>query len=79
MIRSMGPGETFGELSVLTRMPRSATVAAQTDVCLRLVTPEALEHELERNPVLGSFMSAITSRFCELEARLTANELPDES
>ena len=79
LIRSMGPGETFGELSVLTRMPRSATVAAQTDVCLRLVTPEALEHELERNPVLGSFMSAITSRFCELEARLTANELPDES
>ena len=75
LIRSMGPGETFGELSVLTRMPRSATVVAQTDVSLRLVTPEALDHELERNPVLASFMSAITTRFCELEARLAASNV----
>lgn len=71
-IRSMGPGDTFGELSVLTRKPRSATVVAQTDVSLRLVTPDALDRELARNPVLASFMSAVTNRFCDLEARFEA-------
>ena len=70
IIRSMGPGDTFGELSLLTGMPRSATVIAKSDVSLRLVTMEALDHELKRNPVLAAFMSAITSRFCDLEARL---------
>ena len=70
----MGPGDTFGELSVLTRMPRSATVVAQTNVKLRLVTLEALDLELKRNPVLASFMSAVTSRFCDLEARLNASK-----
>jgi serine/threonine-protein kinase len=71
-IRSMAPGETFGELSFLTRKPRSATVVAQTDVSLRLVTPDTLDLELERNPVLAAFMSAVTNRFCDLEARLEA-------
>jgi serine/threonine-protein kinase len=73
-IRSMGPGDTFGELSVLTRKPRSASVVAQTDVSLRLVTVDALDRELKRNPVLASFMSAVTSRFCDLEARLDASQ-----
>ena len=74
LIRSMGPGETFGELAVLTRRPRSASVVAQTDVSLRVVTPDALAHELERNPVLAAFLSAVTHRFCDLEARVDADE-----
>ena len=73
-IRSMGPGETFGELSLLSGKPRSATVIAQTDVSLRLVTLAALDRELNRNPVLASFMSAVTSRFGDLEARLEASQ-----
>jgi serine/threonine-protein kinase len=72
LIRSMGPGETFGELAVLTSRPRSASVVAQTDVSLRVVTPDALEHELQRNPVLAAFLSAVTNRFCDLEARFDA-------
>jgi len=69
-IRSMGAGETFGELSLLTGKPRSATVVAQTDVILRRITQQALDRELERNPVLASFMSAVASRFSELESKL---------
>ena len=74
LIRTMGPGEIFGELSVLTRKPRSATVVAQTDVTLRMVTPEALDRELAQNPILASFMAAVTSRFYDLEARLDASQ-----
>jgi hypothetical protein len=47
-------------------------VVAQTDVSLRVVTPDALEHELQRNPVLAAFLSAVTNRFCDLEARFDA-------
>lgn len=69
-IRALGPGETFGELSVITGQPRSATVIAQTDITLRVVTQEALDRELQGNPVLAAFMSAVTTRFCELEKKL---------
>lgn len=74
LIRRMGPGEAFGELSVLTGKPRSATVVAQTEVTLRLVTLDALDRELARNPILASFMSAVTTRFCDLEARLSTSQ-----
>lgn len=74
VIRSMGSGDAFGELAVLTRKRRTATVVARTDVELRLVTPEALDRELKRNPVLASFMSAVTARFADLDARLDSTE-----
>lgn len=74
LIRRMGPGEAFGELSVLIGKPRSATVVAQTEVTLRLVTLDALDRELARNPILASFMSAVTTRFCDLEARLNTSQ-----
>ncbi|MGB8221695.1 MAG: cyclic nucleotide-binding domain-containing protein [Polyangiales bacterium] len=74
LIRSMGPGEVFGELSVLSGKPRSATVVAKTDVSLRLVSPEALDRELAQNPILASFMSALTHRFGDLVARLNASQ-----
>jgi serine/threonine protein kinase len=74
LIRSMRPGEIFGELAVLTRKPRSATVVAKTDVSLRLVSQEALDRELAQNPILASFMSAVTSRFSDLEARMSASQ-----
>lgn len=38
-IAHLGPGEFFGELSVLDRMPRNATVAAETaTTCLALAS-----------------------------------------
>jgi CRP-like cAMP-binding protein len=77
LIRSMGPGDAFGELSVLTSLPRSATVVAKTEVVVRVVTPQTLERELGRNPVLAGFMSAVARRFMDLEARLAASEEED--
>jgi CRP-like cAMP-binding protein len=39
VVARLGPGEFFGELSVLDRMPRNATVAAETPTtCLALAS-----------------------------------------
>jgi eukaryotic-like serine/threonine-protein kinase len=70
LLRRMGAGDAFGELSVLSERPRSATVVAVTPVTVRVVTTSALKRELARNPVLHSFMTAVTSRFADIEAQL---------
>ena len=36
-VASAGPGETIGEIGVLDRMPRSATVVARTDMQVRVI------------------------------------------
>jgi serine/threonine-protein kinase len=64
-IRTMGPGEVFGEMAVLTGRPRSATVTAKTAVKVRIVNQASLEQELRRNPLLGSFVRTIVDRFAE--------------
>lgn len=66
-IRTMGPGEVFGEMAVLTGRPRSATVVAKTAVKAHVITQESLELELRRNPLLGSFVRTIASRFADSE------------
>lgn len=66
-IRTMGPGEVFGEMAVLTGRPRSATVTAKTTVKVRIITQSSLEQELRRNPLLGSFVRTIAARFAESE------------
>jgi len=64
-VRTMGPGEVFGEMSVLTGKPRSATVTAKTTVHFRVITKASLEQELRRNPLLGSFVRTVVGRFAE--------------
>lgn len=66
-IRTMGPGEVFGEMAILTGRPRSATVTAKTAVRARVITRDSLEQELRRNPLLGSFVRSIASRFADSE------------
>jgi len=38
------------------------------------VSPEALDRELAQNPILASFVSALTHRFRDLEARTNASQ-----
>jgi CRP-like cAMP-binding protein len=52
IVAHLGPGEFFGELSVLDRMPRNATVAADTPTtCLALASWD-FEKILLEQPVL---------------------------
>jgi N-acyl-L-homoserine lactone synthetase len=52
IINELGPGEIFGELSLLTNEPRSADVFASTDVDLMVIDKEIFHSQLLDNPTL---------------------------
>lgn len=70
-LRRMGAGEVFGETAILTGKPRSASVVALGDVCVKVVTAASLERELSPNSFLGAFVRVLAERFRELDDRLT--------
>jgi serine/threonine-protein kinase len=71
-LRTMGPGDVFGEMAVFSRKPRSASVRAATDVRLLVVTGEVLSKALGLNSWTGAFVKALADRFREADQRLRA-------
>jgi serine/threonine-protein kinase len=66
-LRTVGPGEVFGEVAFFTDAPRTANVEATTDVSVLVVTRAALEHELEQSSWMRAFVRAAIDRFVELD------------
>lgn len=71
VLRRMGPGDVFGETAILTGEPRSATVMAIDRLTVKVVTREALEHELRRQSWGGAFVKALAERFRDVDAQLS--------
>lgn len=54
LLDHMGPGDVFGEMSLLTGQPRSASVIANTDAVVYELDKEALDPVLRRRPELAA-------------------------
>jgi len=75
-VRMLGPGAVFGELSALDGGPRSATVVAQTDLRVIVVSQVAFMAATEASPEatmwllrrLGAEVRRLTERVFELSA-----------
>jgi tRNA A-37 threonylcarbamoyl transferase component Bud32 len=67
VLRRIGPGEIFGEMGLLTGEPRVASVVALERVRAMVITPEALDRELDRTSWLRILVEALASRFRELD------------
>lgn len=66
LVRTMGPGEIFGEMAILSPGPRTATVVAVTDVVVEVVTRQVLEHELTGlKPWMAALVRSLADRFRE--------------
>ena len=80
ILRTMGPGEVFGETAVFSPGPRTATVEASTEVLLRVLTRQSLSDGLGLGSLVGAFVVALADRFRELDAKLAAlgADAPDE-
>jgi CRP/FNR family cyclic AMP-dependent transcriptional regulator len=63
VVARLGPGEFFGELSVLDRMPRNATVAAETaTTCLALASWDFEKVLLDQPALTLSILRGVAAR-----------------
>ena len=68
--RMMGPGECFGELSLLHSAPRTATVTAETDMRLVVLGAREFSTLLEQVPsVTRNVLAAVAERLRETEGK----------
>jgi CRP-like cAMP-binding protein len=64
----MGPGSVFGEMSLLDGGPRSATVTAETDMRLLVLTSRGFSTVLRDVPMVAPrIMRALAERLREAE------------
>ncbi len=71
-IRTLAPGDMFGEYSLLTGAPRSATIQARTDCLVFEITKTDLMPVLEHAPELAEAMSHVLAiRQADLDRSLT--------
>jgi CRP-like cAMP-binding protein len=69
-VTSLGPGDYFGELSLLDRGPRSATVVAQTDMALIVLGQREFAGVLDEVPAMAhKLLAAMATRLREADAR----------
>jgi CRP/FNR family transcriptional regulator, cyclic AMP receptor protein len=69
LINRMKKGDFFGEIALVTRMPRTATVTATTDVRVLVITERDFAALLKKSPTVGRGVA-------EALAERVAPELP---
>ena len=62
-VNEMGPGDFFGEIALVTKRPRTATVVATSPVRALVITDRSFRTLLERQPeIQAKVMSALAAR-----------------
>lgn len=69
----LGPGDYFGELALLDRGPRSASVVADTDMTLLVLTQREFNRLLEDVPPLSrKLLAAMAGRLRDADSKVSA-------
>lgn len=69
----LGPGDYFGELALLDRQPRSATVIADTDMTLLNLTQRNFYSVLDEIPALArKLLAAMAGRLRDADSKVSA-------
>jgi CRP/FNR family transcriptional regulator, cyclic AMP receptor protein len=72
-LATLGPGDFFGEMSLLEVAPRAATVVAETDLSLLVLEPRGFASLLAVAPTVGmKMMRSMSQRLRALETATAA-------
>ncbi len=73
-VATLGPGRYFGELALLDRGPRSATVVANTDMQLVIISQREFVSVLDQVPTVAQkLLSSMAARLREADTRAVTN------
>jgi CRP-like cAMP-binding protein len=79
ILADMAEGETFGELALFDRRPRSASARAIGDTTLRVITREDVER-MDCDPLLRGLLASLSRRLRTIDdafERLMVREAPE--
>lgn len=76
-ISEIGKGKTIGDMAIIDHTPRSATVAAKTDVDLIILKKEDFDSILESDPHIGIKVLKGLTRLLSMNLRKTSSRLAD--
>ena len=69
-VATLGPGSYFGELALLDRKPRSASVVSETEMDLLVLSQRQFNSLLESVPTISrKMLAAMANRLREADAR----------
>jgi CRP-like cAMP-binding protein len=69
-VGSLGPGDAFGEIALIDRAPRSATITAQTDITSYMLPIWSFRPIVEGSPeMLWKLLEGLAGRLRAAEAR----------
>lgn len=72
VVRTVGPGTYFGEMSVIDGGPRSATVRATTDLVTFSLPAWTFQELIDKHPSLAkALLVELCSRIRKMDARVT--------
>jgi CRP-like cAMP-binding protein len=68
LVATVGPGQTIGEMGLIDRLPRSASVTALTDMSVLVIEAGPFEVLLDTTPSLArSLLAELSSRIRNLD------------
>ena len=69
-VATLGPGDHFGELALLDRRPRSASVVSETDMDVLVLSQRQFNGLLESVPTIArKMLAAMANRLREADAK----------
>ena len=77
VITRLGKGNTIGEMSIIDKSPRSATVIARQPSVVIILTKKGFDILTDRYPVVGITLLKKIMRLLSLNMRLTTSKLAD--
>jgi CRP/FNR family transcriptional regulator, cyclic AMP receptor protein len=73
-VASIGPGSSFGELALLTRLPRNATIETTEDATLLVLTQRDFAALLDELPGMAhGLLEVVAQRLADVDTRSVTN------